>query len=501
MVKIMSLSKIVKKEILQTESTTEVVIVGSGFGGLCAAIKLLKAGITSFRIIERGDTVGGTWRDNTYPGAACDIPSHLYSFSFDLNPNWSRTYPAQKEILEYMHKVAKKHDLLKYMQFNTSVKEAKYDSDNQSWIVYTTDGLLRSKFVIFATGGLSEPVIPNVPGIENFKGKIFHSAKWDHDYDLKGKKVASIGTGASAIQFVPRIADKVEKLTVFQRTAPWIVARKDFPYSNLMKSLFRNIPGFMRLNRWKMHWLNELMAIGTVVNPKYMDWAKKEALGHLNNQVPNASLREKLTPNYVMGCKRILISNEWYPALQRTNVNLETSGIKEVTENGIISADGKEHPVDAIVFGTGFAASESLVKFPITGRHNVQLTQAWKNGAEAYLGASVAGFPNMFLITGPNTGLGHNSMIFIIEANVAHIMGALTKARKDNKAVIEVKREIQDEYNVAVQERLKSSVWVTGCKSWYQDPKTGKVSTLWPGFSTQYWNKAHKFNHKDYSLF
>ncbi|MGT2433083.1 flavin-containing monooxygenase [Cupriavidus basilensis] len=479
----------------------EVIIVGTGFAGQCMAIKLREAGFDSVLLLERAATVGGTWRDNHYPGAACDIPSHLYSFSFELNPDWSRTYPGQGEIHAYLRRTAKKYGLEERIRFNTLVEGAAFDAGTQTWLTDTNKGSLRSRYLILGTGGLSEPVVPTLPGIEDFHGERFHSARWNHAFDLRGKRVAVIGTGASAIQFVPEIAASVASLSVFQRTPPWIVPRGDRPFTDLRKSVNRWLPGVMRLNRWRIHWLNELSALGTVVNPKYMEWGTKVALRHLRTQVPDPILRSRLTPDYVMGCKRILISDTWYPALQRPNTELVTAGIECVTPEGVLSSDGRMHRVDAIIFGTGFQATEALGKLSLRGRMGLELNDAWRDGAEAYVGASVSGFPNLFLITGPNTGLGHNSMVFIIEANVAHIVGALKQARRQGATVVEVKREVQAQYNQALQQRLGRSVWVTGCKSWYQDKRSGKVTTLWPGFSTQYWARARHFKPDDYLVF
>ncbi|CAK9888848.1 MULTISPECIES: flavin-containing monooxygenase [Pseudomonas] len=485
---------------LSTALDAEVIIVGTGFSGQCMAIKLRQAGLRSVVLLERGATVGGTWRDNHYPGAACDIPSHLYSFSFMLNPHWSRTYPGQAEILAYLQASAERNGLLEHTRFNTLVSAATFDPSRLIWQVETNAGPLRCRFLILGTGGLSEPVIPRLEGLDTFAGRTFHSARWDHDYTLQGKRVAVIGSGASAIQFVPRIAPRVERLSVFQRTPAWIVPRQDRPFGTLRKALYRYLPGVMRLKRWGIHWLNEVQALGTVVDPKYMALGEKIALQHLHRQVADPQLRARLTPNYVMGCKRILISDDWYPALQRANTSLVSDAIERITPTGILTCDGRLHEVDAIIFGTGFQATEALCKLSIRGRLGRELNEAWAQGAEAYVGASVSGFPNLFLITGPNTGLGHNSMVFMIEANVAHIVGALKAARQRDAQVVEVKREVQARYNQKLQQRLEKSVWVTGCKSWYQDKASGKVTTLWPGFSTQYWAIAHRFKADDYLL-
>lgn len=480
----------------------EIIIVGTGFSGQCMAIRLREAGFSSLLLLERAQSVGGTWRDNHYPGAACDIPSHLYSFSFELDPDWSRVYPGQREIEAYLQRSAERHGLLDKIRFGTRVTGARFEPDRQIWRVETSRGPLRARILILGTGGLSEPVTPSLPGLERFGGRHFHSARWDHGYALEGRRVAVVGTGASAIQFVPEIVSRVQRLHVFQRTPPWVVPRQDQAFSPLRKALNRHVPGFMRLNRWRLHWLHELSALGTVVDPRFMALGMQVAQRHLRQQVPDAALRERLTPDYVMGCKRILISDDWYPALQRPQTELVSEAIDRVEPEGIVTRDGRLRPVDAIIFGTGFQATEALSKLKIFGRLGVELNEAWRSGAEAYVGASVSGFPNLFLITGPNTGLGHNSMVFIIEANVAHIVGALRRARAQGATVIEVKREVQASYNRGLQQRLRRSVWTTGCKSWYQDARSGgKITTLWPGFSTQYWARARHFDAADYLLF
>lgn len=480
----------------------EVIIAGTGFSGLCMAIQLQKAGMPSFLLLERGEDIGGTWRDNTYPGAACDIPSHLYSFSFELNPAWTRVYPGQEEILGYLKRVADKHGLRGKTRFGTAVLGATYDDQGKSWAVATSSGTLTCRALVLATGALSEPEVPPLPGLDLFKGQAFHSARWKPAHSLAGRRVAVIGTGASAIQFVPEIAATAAHVSVFQRTPPWVVPRGDRPFSKAERFVLRFVPGAMRLLRWGIHWQNELRALGTVVNPKFMRIAKKMALRHLAAQVADPGLRRALTPDYTVGCKRILISDTWYPALSSAKVEVVPHAVERVRPDGVMTADGRFHAADTLIFGTGFQASAFFSTLAIRGAGGRDLNDAWRDGgAEAYLGAAVAGFPNMFMINGPNTGLGHNSIVFIIEANVQHVLGALKCVYGgDGSAAIEVRHDVQSRFNRWVQDRLRGSVWLTGCKSWYQDSRTGRVTTLWPGFSTQYWARARFFKRADYSV-
>jgi cation diffusion facilitator CzcD-associated flavoprotein CzcO len=470
---------------------TEVVIVGTGFGGQCAAIQLKQAGFNSILLLERGHNVGGTWRDNDYPGAACDIPSHLYSFSFDLNPDWSRKFPDQRELYAYLRRTAEHHGLMPHIRFGTRLLGASFNSTHSAWTLQTSGGVVHTRYLVLATGALSEPMLPELPGLGRFGGKVFHSAQWDHGYRLEGKHVAVIGTGASAIQFVPQIAGLAAKLTVFQRTPPWIMPRRDHQLGAWRRTVFRKLPVLMRLHRWGLYWEHELRALGSVLGPGFLKLPTRLALAHLRNQVRDEGLRKRLTPAYVIGCKRVLISDDWYPALQRANVHVETAAVREVVVDGIRTSAGQRVPCDAIIFGTGFQATEFFGHMAITGRFGVSLKDAWRDGAQAYLGAAVAGFPNLFLVTGPNTGLGHNSMVFMIEANVRQIVAALTHARQTGQHEIEVKREVQADYNEELQRRLQRSVWATGCKSWYQD-RNGMITTMWPGFSTQYWARARR---------
>jgi cation diffusion facilitator CzcD-associated flavoprotein CzcO len=481
----------------------EVAVIGTGFAGLCMAIKLKEEGRNDFVLIERGNSVGGTWRDNNYPGAACDVPSHLYSFSFEPNPNWSRKYPTQPELHAYLRGIAQKHGLLPHIRFNNNFLGAEYDETAQLWRIKTRHGQetreLSARVVVSGSGGLAEPKLPDVQGVETFKGHSFHSSRWDHAYDLSGKRVAVIGTGASSIQFVPEIAAKVGRLDVYQRTPNWIIPRPDRAYSRAEKWLFRVLPFTRRLHRAMIYWGHEARVMGIVLHPSLMKVFQKIGERHIRKQVKDPALRAKVTPNYTIGCKRILISNDWYPAISRSNVSLITDGIREIRENAVVTADGQVREVDCIIFGTGFYATENPIADVIRGTGGRTLAQAWANGEEAYLGTLVKGFPNLCIIVGPNTGLGHSSMVFMIETQVAYIQRLLGHLHDTKAGTLEVKAAVQDGYNRRLHERLGGSVWATGCKSWYQH-KSGKITALWPGFTFSFWLRSREFRASDYTL-
>ena len=476
-----------------------IVIVGTGFAGLCAAIRLLQRGETDFVLLERAATVGGTWRDNTYPGAACDVPSHLYSLSFASNPDWTRTYPTQPELRAYLEDIAARYGLLSYVRFDTELLDAAWDDDEKRWRITTNQGLLTARALISGTGGLSEPKLPDIPGVERFAGKTFHSARWDHGYDLTGKRVAVIGTGASAIQFVPEIAPKPARLDVYQRTPSWIVPRPDRPYSAAERWAFRTVPGTRAALRAGIYWLHELRVFAFVAQPALLRQYQRVATTHIARQVPSPALRAAVTPDYTLGCKRVLLSNDWYPAIQRPNVALVTDGIREIRPEAVVATDGTVRPVDCLIFATGFYATESPVAQRIRGRGGITLAEAWANGEEAYVGTLVKGFPNLFLLVGPNTGLGHTSMVFMIEAQVEYVLRLLAHTRAENAAAIEVTPEAHDAYNRALQARLAGSVWATGCKSWYQH-RSGKITALWPGFTFGFWLRTRRFYPHHYAL-
>ena len=462
------------------------IIIGAGFAGIGMAIALQREGMHDFVILERAHDVGGVWRDNSYPGAACDVPSHLYSFSFEPNPRWSRTFAPQAEIHAYLQHCARKYGLARHLRFGAEVAHARYDEPHALWRVTLADGTeLSAALLVSGTGQLSRPALPTLPGMETFRGHAFHSAHWDHAYPLAGKRVAVVGTGASAIQFVPAIAGAVKSLTVFQRSPAYLMPRPDRPYRRWEQALFRRLPWAMKLHRAAIYLRYESRAIAFTRLNGLMDVAVGRPFRKLlARQVPDAALRERLTPDYPIGCKRILLSSDYLAAIARPNVELVTQGIRRVTEHGIETADGTHHPVDAIVYGTGFAATEFLSPMRITGRGGLDLNDAWRRGARAYLGMTVPGFPNFFMLYGPNTNLGHNSIVYMLESQIAHVMRCVRAMRQAGASAIDVDAGRYRRYNVHVQQRLAGSVW-SGCKSWYVDA-SGHNSTNWPGFTLTY---------------
>lgn len=477
----------------------EVAILGAGFSGMCMAIALRRAGRDDFVILERAAEVGGTWRDNRYPGAACDVASHLYSLSFAPKPDWSRVYPTQPELQAYLCDVADRYDLRRSIRHGHDLLGADFDRDAQLWRLTTSRGVLTARKVVSGTGGLSEPRAPELAGLHRFAGKTFHSATWDHGYELAGKRVAVVGTGASAIQFVPEIAKDVASLAVYQRTPNWILPRGDRAYSGVTKWIFRHVPGIRRLYRAAIYWRNEGRVLGFVVHPGLMRIAMRAATRHMRAQIADAGLLARVTPSYPFGCKRVLISNDWYPALQRDNVELVTDPIREVTTDGIVDHTGVVRPADCIVFATGFFATENPIATRIRGVGGVSLADAWRDGEQAYLGTLVHGFPNFFLVVGPNVGLGHNSMVFMIEAQVAYIARMLAYMDEVGASVLEVRADVQRRFNDDLQRRLGGSIWATGCHSWYQH-RSGKITALWPGFTFDFWRRTRAFDPAHYTL-
>ncbi len=468
----------------------DVAIVGSGFSGLGMAIFLKKAGRHNFIILEKADDIGGTWRDNDYPGAACDVPSHMYSFSFEQNPNWSRMYSGQAEILAYMKGCADKYELLPHVRCGQELLEARWAEEEQRWHLLTGTGArYTARVLVSGIGGLSRPALPNVKGLENFEGTVFHSARWNHDYDLTGKRVAVIGTGASAIQFVPQIAPQVAKLTLFQRTAPWLVPKPDGQLPEALKTAFRKIPGVQSLFRNTIYWQAEAFGVG-FINPKLMAPIEKLSRFHLERQIQDPALRAKLTPSYTIGCKRVLFTNNYYPALARDNVDVIASGVKEVRANSVIASDGSEHEVDAIICGTGFDVADPLGPLNIIDRDGNPVPH--DGSMHAYLGITLKNLPNLFMLLGPNTALGHNSIIFMIESQINYVMQCLEEMDKRKTSSITVKPASVDAYNERIQKELQKMVWSAGgCKSWYINDK-GENFTIWPGFTWKYWLKTRK---------
>ena len=460
----------------------DALIIGAGFSGLGAAALLDRAGIRSFRILEQAADLGGTWRDNTYPGCACDIPSPLYSYSFAQKPDWTRLFAPQPEILSYLHDVARRRGLTDRTRYGTRVARADWDEELARWMVETADGELYStRFLITAVGALHHPVVPSVPGAENFAGPAFHSARWDHGLDLTGKRVAVIGTGASAIQFVPAIVDQVASLAVFQRTAPWILPKIDRAFDTRHRWLARWFPPYRWHVRRQLFRVHEQRAGGFVSDRSQMAQTARYARGQLERQVPDHELRARLTPDYAVGCKRLLISSDWYPALSRPNVSVHGGEVRKILSDGVIAADGTIVPADVLIYGTGFDAHDNVTRIAITGRGGVRLADAWQDGMSAYLGTTVSGFPNMFVMAGPNTGLGHNSQIVMIEAQARHLVDCIRHVRRSRARSIEVRAEAQNQFNAWIRERMTTTVWQSGgCRSWYMDPRSGRNTILWP---------------------
>jgi cation diffusion facilitator CzcD-associated flavoprotein CzcO len=486
--------------------SVDVLIVGGGFSGLCMAIKLRQAGEQSFLLIEKSDDIGGTWYDNRYPGCACDIPSHLYSFSFELSPDWTRMYPGQKEIHDYLKRCVEKYGLGPHIRLKTRFCEAVWNEKDKLWLISAHEASgaslrINARVLVSGMGGLHVPHIPKLPGIERFAGPSFHSSQWEYNVDLSGKNVAVVGTGASAIQFVPQIAPKVGKLYLFQRTPPWIVPRLDYAFSEKAKRRFRRF----WLARWGFRqyifWRQEFRVLGFLGNQFVRGKATQIATHHLFRRVKDPQVRTALTPKYELGCKRVLVSDDFYPTMNRENVELVTSGIREVRARSIVTVDGSERPVDVLIYGTGFRATEPLIGARIIGRGGVEIHDAWRERMNAYYGITVSGYPNFFVLLGPNTGLGHNSIILMTEAQVRYVMSCLKLMKRVKKDAIEVREETQKQFVADVYERLKGTVWQSGgCKSWYQDTRTGENTTLWPGTVIEYVRRTRHAAAADYTL-
>ncbi|GCD91406.1 NAD(P)/FAD-dependent oxidoreductase [Nocardioides sp. LS1] len=472
---------------LDTDQSTTVkhLIVGAGFAGLCAAIKLQEDGETDFLVIEKGADVGGTWRDNTYPGAACDVPSQLYSYSFAPNPDWSMSFSPQPEIHAYIQKVARDAGVLDRFRFHTSFVSGAWDDAAGAWVseIEGDHGreTVRSTTLVVGAGGLSEPKLPDIEGIEDFRGEVFHSARWDHSVDLAGKRVAVIGTGASAIQIVPKLQEVVGHLDVYQRTAPYVLPRNDRRYGRLEKAALRHLPGLQKLYRSAIYWGRETYVPGFTRQPKLALPAKKLALGNIAKGISDPELRAKVTPEFEIGCKRILISNTYYPALAAENCDLVTDRIARVTDRSIVTADGTEREIDVLVVATGFHTTELPITEHIAGRSGTTLADQWREtGMAAYKGTTVPDFPNFFMLVGPNTGLGHSSMVFIIEAQVEYLRAAVATMEAHRYGTVEPTRAATDAWNADVQRRMQRTVWNTGgCASWYLDDH-GRNTVLWP---------------------
>jgi cation diffusion facilitator CzcD-associated flavoprotein CzcO len=471
----------------QESRHVRVAVVGSGFGGLGAAVRLRRQGITDFVVLERADSVGGTWRDNSYPGCACDVPSHLYSFSFAPNPDWPRTFSGQEHIRAYLERVTDTFGLRPHIRFRSEVRRMTWNSELLRWDIETASGNLSADFVVSATGPLSDPKIPDVPGLDSFPGRVFHSARWDHDYDLRGKRVAMIGTGASAIQIVPAIQPEVSRLTLFQRTPAWVMPRVDRAISGPERALHRALPLTGRLRRGLLWGIRELQVQAFTKHPNELGLVEQLAKRNMARAIKDPALRAKLTPDYRIGCKRILLSNAYYPALARPNVDVVASGLSEVRGSTLVAADGSEAEVDAIVFGTGFHVTDMPIAERVVGADGRTLAEAWKDGMEALRGASMSGFPNWMTVIGPNTGLGNSSMILMIESQLNYMADYLRQLTVlGGRAALDARPQAVRAWTDRVQQRMKRTVWNTGgCTSWYLDAG-GRNTTVWPGTTGEF---------------
>jgi cation diffusion facilitator CzcD-associated flavoprotein CzcO len=488
------------------DMSVDVLIVGAGFSGICMGIKLLEAGMKNFLLIEKSEDVGGTWYENRYPGCACDVPAHLYSFSFERNPSWTRMFAGQQEIWQYLRSCVQRYGLTPYLRFKTRFREAAWDDADGHWRICVSDSsrdnlIIRARVLVSGMGALHVPHYPEIPGIERFTGPSFHSATWRSDVDLSGKRVAVVGTGASAIQFIPHIASRTGKLHVFQRTPAWIVPRLDFGIPEKWRKLFRRIPALTWVLRKTLFVALEWRVLSFLGDRVVREHMEKIARGHLERSVSDPKLRAALTPRYQIGCKRILLSDDFYPALQRPHVELVTERIAEVRERSIVTEDGVERPVDVLIYGTGFYVTEQFIGMKLVGRDGIEIHDAWRNGISAYLGVTVAGFPNFFILLGPNTGLGHNSVVLMIEAQVGYVINCLKLMRERKIGAMEVRAEAQKHFAADVRDRMARTVWQSGgCRSWYQDTHTGENTALWPGSVIAYMRDMRSVSTAEYDL-
>jgi cation diffusion facilitator CzcD-associated flavoprotein CzcO len=478
---------------------TDIAIVGSGFSGLAMAARLKRAGRDDFVILERSREVGGTWRDNTYPGCACDVPSHLYSFSFAPNPEWSSTFSPQPEIGAYLRRVADDEGLRPHVRFGCEVEDAAWDAEQRRWRIKTSAGELSARVLVGAAGPLSEPKLPDIPGLRDFEGRVFHSASWDHDHDLTGERVAVVGTGASSIQFVPQIQPKLGKLHLFQRTPAWVLPRRDRPLTRIERIVYRRFPAAQRAMRTAIYWARESFAI-PILRAGLAKHTRALGLMHLKRQVPDGELRRTLTPDYAPGCKRILISDDYFPALSRPNVEVIAEGVTEVRANSVVGADGTEREVDTIIFGTGFHVTDLPIADRVHDGSGRSLAERWDGSLSALRGTTVAGYPNLFFLLGPNTGLGHNSVVFMAECQADYVMQALDRLDRSGAAAIDARPEAEAAWNETLQRRTEGTVWTAGgCESWYLDSK-GRNTTLWPDFSYRFRRALAEFDEREYAL-
>lgn len=482
----------------QTQSQSKVAVIGSGFGGLGLAWHLKQAGIDDLVLFEKAADLGGTWRENTYPGSGCDVPSHYYSFSFEAHYPWRWRYAKQAEIFAYQQHVAKKYDLLRHIQFNTGVQGARYDASRQRWLITLDNGRVHeAQFLVSAVGQLNRPKTLNIPGLESFTGESFHSAEWNHDYDLNGKKVAVIGTGASAVQFLPEIAKQVQQLHLFQRTPGWTVPKGDKKFSEREMRLLKKFPIIHDLDRKRVFALTEFLGMAYRGNSLVEKAVTALAKLHLRRQVKDEALREALTPDFAVGCKRILLSNEWYPAICRDNVELVTDGIAAIEGNTVLSENGDRRDVDAIIHSTGFQATDFLMPMSITNATGTELHDTWQDGAEAYFGLNVSGFPNFFMLYGPNTNLGSGSIIYMLETQQRYITALLQHQQQQGWQAFEVTQQAQANFVTEMQKRTEATTYSGDCQSWYKTAD-GRNTNTWVGSQREYAKRLADIDHKAY---
>jgi cation diffusion facilitator CzcD-associated flavoprotein CzcO len=469
------------------------VIIGAGFGGIGMAIALKQAGIDDFVVLDRAADLGGIWRDNTYPGLTCDIPSQLYSFSFQPW-RWSRRYPARAEILAYLHALVAQHDLGPHLRFRSAVATAAFDKRGASWQLTLEDGTeLQANAVISAVGQLGRPALPDIAGRDEFAGPSWHSGQWNHEVSLAGRRIAVVGTGASAIQFVPEIAKVASTLDVYQRTAPYVLPKPDRPYRAAERAVFDRVPAVRKADRLRIFLYGELLTSGFVLSPKLLAGPMQLWRRQLHSQIADLRLRAQCTPDYVMGCKRVVFSGDWYPTLTQPHVELITDPIDRIAPDGVVTADGTTRPADVIIYGTGFRAAEFLTPMRVTGLDGWRLDDAWRDGAEAYLGITVSGFPNFFLLYGPNTNLGGNSILYMLEGQIGYVLGAIQALDRGRLAWLDVRPDLQDRFSAWVQSASRRSVWETGCHSWYTTA-SGRNTNNWPDHTFRYRYRVRRFD-------
>ncbi|MCM2390007.1 flavin-containing monooxygenase [Streptomyces albipurpureus] len=485
----------------EQQQHVRVAVIGSGFAGLGAAVRLRREGITDFVVLERAGSVGGTWRDNDYPGCCCDVPSHLYSFSFAPNPDWPRTFSGQRHIRAYLEQVTDAFHLRHHLRFHHEVLKMVWDDQELRWTIETSQGTYTADVVVSATGPLSDPKIPDIPGLADFPGAVFHSARWDHDIELRGKRVAMVGTGASAAQIVPAIQPQVDRLTLFQRTPPWVLPKVDREITPAERWLHRQVPLTRSLRRGLLWGVRELQVSAFTKRPQQLTLVESIAKGHLARTVKDPALRAKLTPDYRIGCKRVVLSSEYYPALVQPNAEVVASGLVEVRGSTLVAADGTEAEADVVIFGTGFHVTDMPIADRVVGADGITLAESWKEGMRSLRGATAAGFPNWMTLIGPNTGLGNSSMILMIESQLNYLADYLRQLTVlGGRTALTPKPSAVTAWNGKVQARMERTIWNTGgCSSWYLDP-SGRNTTLWPGTTGEFRRVTREVDLAEYEI-